>query len=118
MVRRRLPHADLPEVLLEIHRRTGFANDFTHVSEAEARVDDLHISICAVLLAQACNIGFAPLINPRIPALTRERLSWVQQNYIRAETIMRSNTRLVDAQSKNGLAQRWGGGEVASATAR
>jgi len=114
-VSRRMPQADLPEVLLEIHRRTGFANDFTHISEAEARADDLDISICAVLLAQACNVGFAPLVNPRIPALTRERLSWVQQNYLRAETIMRSNTRLVDAQSTNGLAQRWGGGEVASA---
>src|SRR6266508_70964 len=114
-VSRRMPQADLPEVLLEIHRRTGFANDFTHISEAEARVDDLDISICAVLLAQACNVGFAPLVNPRIPALTRERLSWVQQNYLHADTIMRSNTRLVDAQSTNGLAQRWGGGEVASA---
>ncbi len=114
-VSRRMPQADLPEVLLEIHRRTGFANDFTHISEAEARADDLDISICAVLLAQACNVGFAPLVNPRIPALTRERLSWVQQNYLHAETIMRSNTRLVDAQSTNGLAQRWGGGEVASA---
>jgi TnpA family transposase len=114
-VSRQLPQADLPEVLLEIHRRTGFVGDFTHISEAEARADDLDISICAVLLAQACNVGFAPLINPHIPALTRERLSWVQQNYIRAETITRSNTRLVDAQSTNGLAQRWGGGEVASA---
>ena len=114
-VSRQMPQADLPEVLLEIHRRTGFAHDFTHISEAEARADDLDISICAVLVAQACNVGFAPLVNPRIPALTRERLSWVQQNYLRAETILRSNTRLVDAQSTNGLAQRWGGGEVASA---
>jgi TnpA family transposase len=39
----------------------------------------------------------------------------VQQNYVRAETMTRSNTRLVDSQSTNGLAQRWGGGEVASA---
>lgn len=68
-VSRRLPQADLPEVLLEIHRRTGFANDFTHISEAEARADDLATSVCAVLLAQACNVGFAPLINPYIPAL-------------------------------------------------
>jgi hypothetical protein len=48
-----IPQADLPEVLLEIHRRTGFADEFTHISEAEARADDLHISICAVLLAEA-----------------------------------------------------------------
>ena len=75
-----VPQADLPEVLLEIHRRTGFADEFTHISEAEARADDLHISICAVLLAEACNIGLSPLVNPNVRALTRDRLAWVQQN--------------------------------------
>ncbi len=34
---------------------------------------------------------------------------------MRAETLTRANVRLVDAQSGNALAQRWGGGEVASA---
>ena len=36
---------------------------------------------------------------PDVPALTRGRLSWVQQNYVRAETIARANARLVDANS-------------------
>jgi hypothetical protein len=52
-----LPRVDLPEVLLEINARTGFAAEFTHLSQTTARVEDLHISICAVLLAEACNIG-------------------------------------------------------------
>src|SRR5262249_27641684 len=69
-----IPQADLPEVLLEIHRRTAFADAFTHIREAEARADDLHVSICAVLLAEACNIGLAPLVNPTVRALTRDRL--------------------------------------------
>jgi TnpA family transposase len=114
-VARRMPQADLPEVILEIHRHTGFANAFTHIGEADARVDDLATSVCAVLLAEACTIGLTPLINPTIPALTRERLNWVQQNYIRAETLTRANARLVDAQSRIGLVRQWGGGEVASA---
>ena len=110
-----LPRADLPEILLEIHARTGFADEFTHMSEAAARVGDLSVSLCAVLLAEACNIGLAPLIRREIPALTESRLSWVQQNYIRAETLIRANARLVDAQAQLPLAQAWGGGEVASA---
>ena len=110
-----VPQADLPEVLLEIQRRTGFCSEFAHLSKASARVPDLAISVCAVLLAEACNIGFTPLINPAVPALTRDRLSWVQQNYVRAETIGRANARLVEAQSRTSLAQHWGGGEVASA---
>ncbi|WP_456341455.1 Tn3 family transposase [Tolypothrix bouteillei] len=110
-----LPRVDLPEVLLEIDRRTGFTKEFTHLSQAGSRVKDLDVSICAVLLAEACNIGLSPLVRPEIPALTKGRLSWVQQNYIRSETLIRANARLVDAQTHIPLAQIWGGGEVASA---
>ena len=110
-----LPRVDLPDVLLEIQARTNFAGAFTHVSEAAARVTDLAISVCAVLLAEACNIGLEPLTRPDVPALTRGRLAWVQQNYIRAETLIRANALLVDAQTGVPLAGAWGGGEVASA---
>jgi TnpA family transposase len=39
----------------------------------------------------------------------------VLQNYIRAETLTEANARLVDYQTEIPLAQRWGGGDVASA---
>jgi len=45
-----LPRIDLPEALLEIQARTGFASEFTHISEGAARVTDLAVSLCAVLL--------------------------------------------------------------------
>ena len=51
----RLPRVDLPEILLEIAARTDFAVAFTHVSKRAARVTDLGVSVCAVLLAEACN---------------------------------------------------------------
>ncbi|EHN94247.1 transposase [Escherichia coli E101] len=110
-----LPPVDLTELLLEIDARTGFTHEFAHVSESGARTQDLHISLCAVLMAEACNIGLEPLIKHNIPALTRHRLSWVKQNYLRAETLVSANARLVDFQSTLELAGRWGGGEVASA---
>ena len=110
-----MPHGDLPDVLLEMQQRTGFLDEFTHISEANARARDLHISLCAVLVAEACNIGLAPVVNPTVPALTRDRLTWVQQNYLRPDTLSRANARLVEAQSQIWLAQQWGGGEVASA---
>lgn len=114
-VAERLPRVDLPEILLEIHLRTGFADAFTHISEAQSRVEDLPISVCAVLLAEACNIGLEPLVRGDNPTLTRNRLSWIQQNYVRAETLTEANARLVECQTANALAQQWGGGEVASA---
>lgn len=42
-------------------------------------------------MAEACNIGLEPLIKHNIPALTRHRLSWVKQNYLRAETLVSAN---------------------------
>ncbi|MFK9776388.1 Tn3 family transposase, partial [Escherichia coli] len=84
-------------------------------SEASARVDDLPVSISAVLMAEACNIGLEPLIRSNVPALTRHRLNWTKANYLRAETITSANARLVDFQATLPLAQIWGGGEVASA---
>jgi Tn3 transposase DDE domain len=110
-----LPRVDLPELLLEVNAWTGFASQFTHLSEGTARVEYLPISVCAVLLAEACNIGLEPLVRQDVPWLTRGRLSWVHQNYLRAETLIQANARLVDYQATVELAQRWGGGEVASA---
>jgi hypothetical protein len=75
----RLPRVDLPELLLEIGARTGFAGAFTHVSEAEARAQDLTTTLCAVLLAEACNTGLEPLVRPDVLALRRSRLSWVRR---------------------------------------
>src|SRR6266566_1816867 len=114
-VARRQPLVDLPELLLEIQARTGFASEFSHVSEGRSRLDDLPTSICAVLLAEACNIRLTPMIRKGIPALERDRLLYVQQSYIRPDTLSRANACLVDYQSQIPLAQAWGGGEVASA---
>jgi hypothetical protein len=58
----RLELVDLPELLLEMHTRTG----------------GVTTSLCAVLLAEACNTGFEPLIRRDNPALRRSRLSWVR----------------------------------------
>ncbi|GAB3226332.1 hypothetical protein GCM10027295_19880 [Pseudaeromonas pectinilytica] len=110
-----MPRVDLPEILLEIAARTGFVDAFTHVSERNARADDLVTSLCAVLLGGACNTGLEPLIRSDKPALRRDRLSWVSQNYIRDDTLSAANAILVSVQSQLDLAQVWGGGEVASA---
>lgn len=110
-----LPRIDLPALLLEFHQRTSFLDAFTHLSERDATVDDLAISLCALLIGDACNIGLAPLVSPSIPALQDDRLRWVQQHYLRSDTLLRANARLVEAHSRLALSQHWGSGEVASA---
>ncbi|SNR88157.1 Tn3 family transposase [Hymenobacter mucosus] len=111
----RLPQVELAALLLEVDTFTGFARAFTHVADGQPAAPDLPQSICAVLLAQACNIGLKTVARADVPALTLPHLSWVQQNYLRVETLTAANAQLVDAQARLPLAQAWGGGEVASA---
>lgn len=67
--------------------------------ERTARAADLQVSLCAVLMAEACNTGLEPLmIRDDAPALKRDRLSWVDQNYIRDDTLAQANATLVAAQ--------------------
>lgn len=94
-----MPRADLPGMVLEIMRKTGFDKAFTHLSEREARVEGFAISLCAALIAQACNTGYEPMIRQDIAALRRSRIAWVDTNFIRPETIAAGNARIVAAHS-------------------
>lgn len=115
MVAERMPKVDLPEILLEIAVRTGFTQSFTHISEQSSRADGLTTSLCAVLLSEACNTGMEPLVRSDVSSLRYDRLVWVTQNYIRDETLVFANAKLVSAQNSLPLAHAWGGGDVASA---
>ena len=77
-------------------------------------MDDLAVSVAACLVAGACNLGYTPVINRGHPALTRSRLSNVDQNYVRAETHRAANAYLIEHQAGIELAQALGGGLVAS----
>ena len=115
MVAAMLPRVDLPDLLLEVHAWTGYLDAYTHASGASARVEDLPISVAALLVAEACNVGLTPVVKPGVPALTRDRLSHIDQNYLRADTHSAANARLIEAQASIPVAGLWGGGLVASA---
>ncbi len=77
-------------------------------------MQDLATFLAAVLVAEGCNLGLAPVVKPGHPALTRDRLSHVGQNYLRTDTLSAANARLIKAQAGIGVAQLWGGGLIAS----
>ena len=110
-----LPKVDLPELILEVMAwHPAFTDAFTAVSGGESRLADLNVSVAAVLTSHALNVGYAPIIAPGVPALERDRLSHVDQNYMRAETYKTANAALIEAQAGIGLAREWGGGLVAA----
>ncbi len=52
-----LPQPTLPDLLLEVHRWTGFADAFTHVREGGERIQDWVMSVCAGMeLLNAYNV--------------------------------------------------------------
>src|SRR3546814_923170 len=114
-VQTRMPKAGMPDIFLEVMARTGFAKSFTHLSERQATVEHFEISLCATLVGGACNIGLEPVVRPEIAALRRDRLSWVNQNFIRPETIAAANAAIVAAHNRLDIVRHWGAGEVASA---
>ncbi|HEY6798466.1 MAG TPA: Tn3 family transposase [Kineosporiaceae bacterium] len=109
-----LPEVDLPELILELMAAyPDFPAAFTSVTGAASRLADLHISVAALLTAHALNVGLGPVI-ASTDALTRDRLSHVDQYYLRPECYAAANAVLIEAQAQIGLAQLWGGGLVAA----
>lgn len=114
-VQEMLPTIDLPILLLEVNKWTSFFDAFTHISGGNSRVESLDISICAILIAKACNIGFKPVCQKGVKALEYDRLLWVEQNYFRPETIALAKSILNEFHRQLSLSKRWGTGEVVSA---
>ncbi|WP_405827268.1 Tn3 family transposase [Streptomyces sp. NBC_00105] len=69
-----LPKVDFPELLLEVADLTGMTSAFTHISGADPSMEEFDLSVCALLLSEACNVGLTPVVKPNVPALTRGRL--------------------------------------------
>ena len=109
-----LPRVDLPELLLEVHAWTGFLDAYTHLADVSTRTKDLAVSVAALLVAEACNVGLTPVIKPGEAALSRARLAHVDQYYVRAENHAAANALLIEAQTQIPIAQAWGGGLLAS----
>jgi len=108
-----MPRVDLPEVVLEVFSWTGADQAFTSITGERARLADLGVSIAALLVAHGCNVGLTPVVGGA-RALTRDRLSHVDQTYLRLATYKAANATLIAAQAGIPLAQAWGGGLVAS----
>jgi hypothetical protein len=96
LIRAMLPRVSVPAVILEVMAwEPRFVEAFTAVSGGRSRLKDLEVTIAACLTAHALNIGFVPITKQGVPALERDRLSHVDQNYMRAETYAAANPWLV-----------------------
>jgi len=105
-VRRRLegmlPRVDLPDLILEVMAwHPAFVAAFAGVSGGRSRLADLHVTIAAALTAHALNVGYVPVISEGVPALTRGRISHVDQNYLRPENYTAANSVLIGHRTRS-----------------
>lgn len=114
-VARMVPLMDVPDLLLEANQSLGFTDSFRHLTESNTRMEGFHITMNAILLSEACNIGLSPVTKGNTPALTKDRLVWAKHNYLRPETIAEANDIVVAAHSQLPLTQYFGNGDIASA---
>jgi hypothetical protein len=109
-VESRLPNIALPELLLEIDARLGFTEHMLQGATGYALGKGTHLSVIAVLVAEACNIGLSAVSDETNSALKLERLSHVKKYYVNPATISQANALLVEYHSKLAMTKRWGDG--------
>ncbi len=113
-----LPRVELTEVVLEVMGwEPRFVEAFRSLSGGNERLEGLDVSIAAVLIAQAMNIGYRPIVYEGSAALRRDRLSHVAQTSFTAENLAAANAPLIERQADIGLLARLAAGLSLRSTA-
>lgn len=106
-----LPAARITEVLHDVSRTTGFAQAFTNLRTGE-RCEDENALLAAVL-ADATNLGLGRMAAAS-HGVTRDKLIWTADAYIRPETYQAALARIIDAHHALPVAATWGDGTTSA----
>jgi len=107
-----LPFAPIASVLIELDRRTGLLDCFTHAGGARPRSPELKRNLIAVLIAQATNLGLARTADAC--GIAYDTLAWTQEWYVREETLRAANLALIDYHQRLPLTAVFGSGTLSS----
>lgn len=109
-----LPKIRIEDLLLDVHRKCGFLNQFTPLEGMQARPSDKHERILlAALIAHGTNLGIAAMGNSA-KGITVDELSHMSRWYIRESTIKAANAVIVDYHHRMRLSKSWGDGTSSS----
>ncbi len=97
--------------LLEVNRVTGFTSAFTNLRTGE-RCDDVN-ALLAAILADATNLGLGRMAAASY-GVTRDKLIWTADAYIRPDTYKLALARIIDAHHALPIATTWGDGTTSS----
>ncbi|MFJ1550695.1 Tn3 family transposase [Streptomyces sp. NPDC088246] len=108
-----LPKGDLPQLLLEVLTWTKGTEVFTTPTGLAPRHPDFDVTLSAALVALGCNVG-VDAVAGNFPALNRDHVTYVIDNFLRPDRLEALNNRLLARQSQLDVAASWNGGHMAS----
>jgi hypothetical protein len=106
-----MPRVRITEVLHEVNRITGFAAAFTNLRTGETCDDEN--ALLAAILADATNLGLGRMAAAS-HGVTRDKLVWTADAYIRPETYKAALAAIIDAHHALPIAGIWGDGTTSS----
>jgi len=107
---------DLPELLMEVDRRTNFMAALTHLTgrrpPTPAHLAEIRPALFAVLVAEATNLGVATMA--RAAGIPEGQLARVYDWYFREDTLRQAITVLLRYHQTLPLTSRFGSGSTSS----
>src|SRR5438067_1311453 len=107
-----LPFAPIVSLLIEMDKRTGFLDCFTHASGKQSRSPELKRNLIAVLIAHSTNLGLTRMADAcGIPI---DVLAWTAEWYVREETLREANLEIIGYHQRLPLTPVFGTGTLSS----
>lgn len=84
-----LPFAPIVSLLIELDKRTGFLDCFTHAGGKQSRSPELKRNLIAVLISHSTNLGLTRMADAC--GISYDILAWTAEWYVREETLRAAN---------------------------
>ncbi|MFB9705260.1 Tn3 family transposase, partial [Rhodococcus aetherivorans] len=97
---------------IELDKRTGYLDCFTHAGGKQARSPELKRNLIAVLLAYSTNLGLTRMAEAS--GLSYDILAWTSEWYVREETLRAANLTIIDYHQRLPLTPVFGAGTLSS----
>lgn len=107
-----LPPVPIVSLLVELDRRTGFLDCFTHAGGRHPRTPQLKRNLLAVIIAGATNLGLVRMA--QACGISYDTLAWTAEWYVREETLRAANLAVIGYHQQLPLTSVFGGGTLSS----
>ncbi|WP_414945615.1 Tn3 family transposase [Amycolatopsis sp. cmx-11-32] len=86
--------APIVSQLIELDKRTGYLDCFTHAGGKQTRTPELKRNLIAVLLAHSTNLGLTRMADAC--GISYDVFAWTSEWYVREETLHAANLAIID----------------------